>query len=1265
MNVFDTLFPRHTQTGKCQPRNRTVSKTRARRGTSAVVERLEHRFAFAVVTPFAPRFTANVQGDITFAANTIMTAVAGLPGNATQVADAQNGTDDSGSAPGVWNDDFWTMQFIDIDADGGTFSSSSALLDIPTGAEVLFAGLYWGGRILGDTQLGLADDVKLRGPGDSGYLDLTATSFSSTPQGAPTAGARNYQGFKDVTSLVQAKGEGSYTVANVQAHEGKNYSAGWSLVVAFRDNTDLPRNLTVFDGFAYVTTGDDDVTIPFSGFRAPQDGPVNATLGIIAYEGDLGITGDAAYFNGGLGEAVLSNDTNPPNNFFNSSISNRGVTVTTKSPNYKNQLGFGADLIEADGLIANNATSATLRLTTSQDFYYPGVITSAIEVYAPKTTVLKVAEDLNGGLVEPGDTLRYTVTVSNSASAYDTASDVVLDDLIPTSTTYKPGTLAIIAGANSGAMTDAADGDYAEFVAGGNGAVRFRLGTGATGATVPTPTGGTLAAGQSTTATFEVLVGDFPSAAVIRNTASVSYEGTFFGPFTRTSETETQCPPVIDLAVTKTDSSTTYVPGAPVTYSFTVQNNGPAGSPASMVTDTLPSQTTFTLADNPGWTLIGSTLTYVTPALASGAFTTFPLKLLPAPDRTSLLVNTAIVAVPPGYFDRNLSNNSSTDTSTAAPAVTLGITKTDNSLTYVPGTNTTYSIVVSNSGPSVLVGGLVTDTIPVDTTWVSGGTYNAATRTVSFTTSSIAVDGSETFSFTVLTDADRTDVLTNTATVTPPQGTTGNSASSTDTSTVAPAVTLSVTKDNGQTRYTPGTSTTYTIIVTNTGPSFLKGGTVKDLMPFPQGGSASWTTSVSGVGSSVFPTSGGNDINATIDVAVNGTVTFLYTLNILPNATGQMDNTVTVSPPPGTTGNTASSTDTEFPVEPPLSIEGGLVIGTDDGCNGRTDTRVRVIDALDGGFELFSFVPYPGWKGSVRVATGDINGDGIQEIITAPGRNRVGEIRVFDSTTGVELTAYRKLPFGPAYRGGVEVAVGNLNTDIYGDIIAGMSTGAGMVRGFLVNAGGVDPAPYKSFRGFPAPYTGGVKLSAADFGSYVGSTWTPGVFDGISEVVVGSNAGIRATVKVVDVSAAPKTVRTILPFAANFRGGVTLATGRYNLDLVPDIFVGAGVGGKSALEVWSVAGGPAAKLAVFAGMAKQNATLFTAPLDTTGTGVVTNIYGVQGLNGGGGTKGVRDYQRGSPGTAAVLPATNNANFSPPLRIAPLRLPPVGLRRSPR
>ena len=142
---------------------------------------------------------------------------------------------------------------------------------------------------------------------------------------------------------------------------------------------------------------------------------MNATLGFVTYEGDLGITGDSAYLSGGKGEVQLSNATNPANNFFNSSITNRGAQVTAKNPNYVNQLGFDADLLATTNIVANGATSAQVRLTSTQDQYYPGVITTTIELYAPKVTVQKAVTDLDGGDVIAGDQLRNTVTVSNDA----------------------------------------------------------------------------------------------------------------------------------------------------------------------------------------------------------------------------------------------------------------------------------------------------------------------------------------------------------------------------------------------------------------------------------------------------------------------------------------------------------------------------------------------------------------------------------------------------------------------------------------------------------------------------------------------------------------------------------------------------------------------------------------------------------------------------------------------------------------------------------
>ena len=84
-----------------------------------------------------------------------------------------------------------------------------------------------------------------------------------------------------------------------------------------------------------------------------------------------------------------------------------------------------------------------------------------------------------------------------------------------------------------------------------------------------------------------------------------------------------------------------------------------------------------------------------------------------------------------------------------------------------------------------------------------------------------------------------------------------------------------------------------------------------------------------------------------------------------------------------------------------------------------------------------SFLAYEeSFRGGVRVATGDVTGDGIPEIITAPGRNHIPLIRVFD-INGTMLTEF--LAFGSSFLGGVDVAVGDVTGDGLNDIAASMT----------------------------------------------------------------------------------------------------------------------------------------------------------------------------------------------------------------------------------
>ena len=82
-------------------------------------------------------------------------------------------------------------------------------------------------------------------------------SPGASSESSNTSNGVDYESFADVTSRVAAAGSGTYTVANVQASAGPTSYAGWALVVAYQAPGLPLRNLTVFDGYASINSGDD------------------------------------------------------------------------------------------------------------------------------------------------------------------------------------------------------------------------------------------------------------------------------------------------------------------------------------------------------------------------------------------------------------------------------------------------------------------------------------------------------------------------------------------------------------------------------------------------------------------------------------------------------------------------------------------------------------------------------------------------------------------------------------------------------------------------------------------------------------------------------------------------------------------------------------------------------------------------------------------------------------------------------------------------
>jgi glucose/arabinose dehydrogenase len=242
------------------------------------------------------------------------------------------------------------------------------------------------------------------------------------------------------------------------------------------------------------------------------------------------------------------------------------------------------------------------------------------------------------------------------------------------------------------------------------------------------------------------------------------------------------------------------------------------------------------------------------------------------------------------------------------------------------------------------------------------------------------------------------------------------------------------------------------------------------------------------------------------------------------------------------------------PLFQPSAARSPLVVGTDNGS-----PEVRLIDFETG--EVLRSITDLGddFAGGVRVAVGDVNGDGVPDYAFGAGPGRGSTVVIIDGATGEVLKRWEA--FEPEFTGGVFVALADINGDGRADLIVSPDVGGGpRVQVVRIEDGAV----IANFWGIEDPsFRGGARVAAGDVNG-----------DGWADLIVAAGVGGGPRVAGWDGRQLAAGVFTRLfndffAFESSLRNGVYLAVGDLTGDGFGEVIAGSGPGGGPRVTVFS------------------------------------------------------------------------------------------------
>ena len=516
-------------------------------------------------------------------------------------------------------------------------------------------------------------------------------------------------------------------------------------------------------------------------------------------------------------------------------------------------------------------------------------------------------------------------------------------------------------------------------------------------------------------------------------------------------------------------------------YITTVTNRGPAPALNVHLDVQLPPGAVFVTNVNACTTSFPCDFETLQPGETRTVSTAFTVPAASATPGT--LTSVATVSSDTPDADPTSNSDSVAQTVLASSDADLEVTVTDSPDAVTSGGALSYAVVVANHGPATVTGARVTNLVPADLTNVSVTSDQGACTGIGpidcdlpeLTAGSYVV-------IQILANAPivvpTPNPMVTTATVT---GSAPDPDSTNDTAVEPTTVLLGTDADLSIVKTGPGITAlgqdvVYSIAVTNLGPGGAAAVSVADLTP-----PGLTFVSASAPCAGGFPCNLGTmAAGATTTIAVTFHVPTTYSAPSIVNVASV--SATTLDPLPGNnTATVVTAIARRGTFRPGCDLNGDGIDDLVAGAGAGGGPHVRAFSLIAGApVELASFYGDSAQSsGGVFVACGDVNSDGVDDIITGAGPGADPRVRALTLSGGTVVEVASFDAYGTEFKGGVRVATGDVDGDGTIDIITGAGPGGGPhVRVFSL-AGGV-PAEIASFYAYDPRFAGGVAVAGGD-----------------------------------------------------------------------------------------------------------------------------------------------------------------------------------------